>query len=89
MYPHNTRWLSLAERRLAQARLAEDAGEADEDTLSDTPWQGLKLALREPKVYLFAWMSCTQLLGLGFINFFPTLTATLGFSTTNTLLIAA
>ena len=29
--PHNTRWLDAAERRLAQVRLAEDAGEADKD----------------------------------------------------------
>ena len=34
--PHNTRWLSPAQRRLAQVRLAEDAGEADEDADSDS-----------------------------------------------------
>ena len=34
--PHNTRWLSSAERRLAQVRLAEDTGEADEDIGSDS-----------------------------------------------------
>ncbi|KAF8554138.1 MFS general substrate transporter [Imleria badia] len=34
-------------------------------------------------------MGCSQLLGLSFINFFPTLTATLGYSTTVTLLMAA
>ena len=34
--PHNTRWLSPAQRRLAQVRLAEDAGEADEDVASDS-----------------------------------------------------
>ncbi|KAF9565579.1 MFS general substrate transporter [Agrocybe pediades] len=88
-YPHNTRWLSVAERRLACARIAGDAGEADEDSESDTPLQGLKLALQDPKVYIFALMNCAQLLGIGYINFFPTLTATLGFSTTITLLIAA
>ena len=35
-FPHNTRWLSPQERRLAQVLLAEDAGEADEDTGTDT-----------------------------------------------------
>jgi len=30
--PNNTRWLTQAERRLAQVRLAEDAGEADQDS---------------------------------------------------------
>ncbi|GJE91460.1 MFS general substrate transporter [Phanerochaete sordida] len=88
-YPHNTRWLSKAERRLAQVRLAEDAGEADEDSAHDTALTGLKQALRDPKVYILAVMTCAQLLGLSFVNFFPTLTATLGFNTTISLVLAA
>jgi len=88
-YPHNTRWLSPDERRLAQIRLAEDAAEADEDTSGDTAWEGLKQALQDPKVLIFAVMNALQLLGLSFINFFPTLTATLGFGTVVSLLLAA
>ena len=34
--PYNTRWMNAAERRLAQARLAEDAGEADKDNAEDS-----------------------------------------------------
>ncbi|KZT69693.1 MFS general substrate transporter [Daedalea quercina L-15889] len=71
-YPHNTRWLTRAELRLAQVRLAEDAGEADEDGAHETAWTGLMQALRDPKVAIFSIMNCSQLLGLGFINFFPT-----------------
>ncbi|KAL0573376.1 hypothetical protein V5O48_008573 [Marasmius crinis-equi] len=88
-YPHNTRWISASERRLAQARIADDVGEADRDNTFESPFYGLKLAITDPKVLLFALMTCAQLLGLGFINFFPTLTATLGFSTTITLILAA
>ena len=33
---------------------------------------GLKQALQDPKVYLMAFMGCSQLLGLSFVNFFPT-----------------
>ncbi|KAI0687878.1 MFS general substrate transporter [Cerioporus squamosus] len=88
-YPHNTRWLSPAQRRLAQVRLAEDAGEADEDVASDSAFKGLIMAIKDPKVPLFALMGCAQLLGLGFVNFFPTIAGTLGFSTTATLLLAA
>ncbi|KAJ3484027.1 hypothetical protein NLI96_g5906 [Meripilus lineatus] len=88
-YPHNTRWLSPAQRRLAQVRLAEDAGEADEDSSEESAFTGLKLAIKDPKVSIFAVMTCSQLLGLSFVNFFPTLTATLGFSTTISLLLAA
>lgn len=29
-------------------------------------------ALKDPKVVIFSIMNCSQLLGLGFINFFPT-----------------
>ncbi|THH09970.1 hypothetical protein EW146_g8523 [Bondarzewia mesenterica] len=88
-HPHNTRWLSPAERRLAQVRLAEDAGEADEDTAHDSAWNGFMMAVKDPKVSIFALMTCSQLLGLSFVNFFPTLTATLGFNTTISLLLAA
>ncbi|KAI0734072.1 MFS general substrate transporter [Fomitopsis betulina] len=88
-FPHNTRWLTPAELRLAQVRLAEDTGEADEDGAHETAWTGLMQALKDPKVVIFSIMNCSQLLGLGFINFFPTISATLGFSTTVSLLLCA
>ncbi|KAJ7134733.1 MFS transporter [Mycena epipterygia] len=88
-YPNNTRWIVGDQRRLAQARLAEDAGEADQDTETDTPMAGLKMAIKDPLVLTFALMTTSQLLGLSFISFFPTLTQTLGFSTTISLLLAA
>ncbi|KAI0709648.1 MFS general substrate transporter [Cerioporus squamosus] len=88
-YPHNTRWLSPAQRRLAQVRLAEDAGEADEDTDADSAFKGLVMALKDPKVIIFAVMICCLLLGTGFTTFFPTIAGTLGFSSTVTLLLAA
>ncbi|EPQ55008.1 MFS general substrate transporter [Gloeophyllum trabeum ATCC 11539] len=53
-------------------RLAEDAGEADEDTAGESIWDGIRLALTDVKVYIFALMSCSQLLALSFVNFFPT-----------------
>ena len=30
------------------------------------------MALKDPKVPIFAVMTCSQLLGLSFVNFFPT-----------------
>ncbi|KAI0055452.1 MFS general substrate transporter [Artomyces pyxidatus] len=88
-FPYNTRWLSEDDKHLAQLRISEDAGEADEDTPTDTAWSGFLLAIKDPKVFIMAVMTCSQLLGLGFVTFFPTLTATLGFSTTISLLLAA
>jgi len=88
-YPHNTKWLSADERRLAQIRLSEDAAEADKDDQRDTALEGLQLALKDPKVLLFAMMSFSQLLSLSFVNFFPTLTSTLGFGAVISLLLAA
>ncbi|KAI9459749.1 major facilitator superfamily domain-containing protein [Boletus coccyginus] len=87
--PHNTRWMSPAERRLVQARLAEDVGEADQDSSDATIFDGFKLAIRDVKVWIFMFIACCQSLGLSFGNFFPTLTATLGYNTTDTLLMAA
>lgn len=104
-YPQNTRWMSPEERLLAQVRLSEDAAEADEDCAEDSyvfwfasmaylhdpfsAWTGFKQAIGDPKVPIFAVMTCSQLLGLSFVNFFPTLTSTLGFNTTVSLLLAA
>ncbi|KAI0767045.1 MFS general substrate transporter [Fomes fomentarius] len=86
-YPHNTRWLTPEQRRLAQVRISEDAGEADEDGASESAISGLVMALVDPKVLLFSVMNFTQNLGLSYSNFFPTIAATLGFSTTTTLLL--
>jgi MFS family permease len=88
-YPVNTRWVTSKESRLAQARLADDAGEADRDSVGDSPLQGLVMAVKDPKVWIFAIMNTAQLLGLSFVNFFPTLTSTLGFDTTISLVLAA
>ncbi|KAG9086650.1 hypothetical protein FRC06_002995 [Ceratobasidium sp. 370] len=71
-YPRNTRWIRGTQRRLAQARLAEDAAEADEDGAGDSAFAGLIMALKDPKVPIFAVLACSQLLGLSFVNFFPT-----------------
>lgn len=81
--------MSARERRIAQARLAVDAGEADQDNEEDSyvlsctlprffsnifrsPVHGLVLAVKDPRVWLFALLNVSQLLGLSFTNFFPT-----------------
>ncbi|KAF7327269.1 Tartrate transporter [Mycena kentingensis (nom. inval.)] len=88
-FPKNTSWMSPAERRLAQLRIANDAGEADNDSKQDSPLQGLLAALREPIVWLFVIMAMALQVGSGSGVFFPTLAKTLGYGTETTLLLAA
>nr|GAT50483.1 tartrate transporter [Mycena chlorophos] len=88
-YPRNTRWINDHESRLAQARLAKDAGEADQDTEAGSRFEGLKLACADPLTWLFSLMLFTQHLGRSVGQFFPTLAKTLGYSTTTTLLLTA
>jgi hypothetical protein len=77
-------------KQVANRRLAIEAAEADidkEGALSQL--EGLKLALADPKTYIIAvaYMCITG--AAGFQNFFPTLTATLGYSHTISLLLVA
>ncbi|KAH0583252.1 hypothetical protein H2248_011130 [Termitomyces sp. 'cryptogamus'] len=88
-YPYNTFWMSHDERRLALVRVSEDAGEADQDNADDSPLKGFQMAISDPLVLIFTLQTVAQILGLSFVNFFPTLTQTLGFSTTMSLLLAA
>ncbi|PBL03690.1 PRMT5-domain-containing protein [Armillaria gallica] len=84
-YPHNTRWMSPQEQRLAQARIAEGAGEADWDNKEDSPLHGLKLVLKHPVLFPYARVlsRCRMRLTMG------RLTETLGFSTMVSLLLCA
>ena len=68
--------------------MSEETGEADEDAVAEscvplmyTPldgscrrrfMHGLKLAVKDPKSWIFAVKTYALLLGFSFINFFPT-----------------
>ena len=41
-------------------------------TSFESPLRGLILAVKDPKVWIFSALNVAQLLGLGFVNFFPT-----------------
>ncbi|VDC06986.1 unnamed protein product [Peniophora sp. CBMAI 1063] len=90
-FPNNTAWLSPQERRLAEVRMASDfAGIGDEqETESGSVFYGLKLAMTDWKVWWLAVALCSNVISLSFNAFFPTLTATLGFNTTITLVLCA
>lgn len=63
-YPQTTGWLTAEERRIAVGRLAVDAGaEADEQD-DVTALQGLKMACKDPKVWLLGITYHATIMGL-------------------------
>jgi hypothetical protein len=69
-FPRTTKWLTLEERELAVWRMAEDAGEEDQDHRS-VLW-GFRLALRDIRVYILMLMAVGIVSAEGVTNFFPT-----------------
>lgn len=89
-FPASTRWLTQEERQLALRRMQEDVGVGDEgETETGERAHGLYLAVTDWKVWLFALALTAQVVALSFNAYFPTLSATLGYSPTVTLLLVA
>ncbi|EGN94399.1 hypothetical protein SERLA73DRAFT_62136 [Serpula lacrymans var. lacrymans S7.3] len=91
-FPHNTRWLTPEERQFAVLRLQEDVAKDSantEETTHLSPLRGLWLALTDWKMWWFTIAATLQLLSQSFYIFFPTLSATMGFDTTISLLLCA
>ncbi|KAF7355270.1 MFS general substrate transporter [Mycena sanguinolenta] len=89
-FPATSKWLTPEERELALLRMAEDVGIGDQDeTETHGHFGGLWMALSDWRVWLFAFAMTAQVIALSFNAFFPTLTATLGYSPTVTLLLCA
>jgi len=87
-FPATSRWLSEEERQFAQWRLIDDAKESD-TTDSVTLSQGLMMALRDYRLYIFLVLQHVSLLTQTFQYFFPTIVKTLGYSKIATLLLTA
>jgi sugar phosphate permease len=89
-FPTNTKWLSDDERRLALKRMEEDVGVGDEtETEQGGHCHGLYLAVTDWKVWWIALAAASQTVASSFVIYFPTLTATLGYNPTVTLLLVA
>lgn len=77
-------------KRVANRRLAIEAAEADVDDAGGmSQIKGLKLAMKDPNTYILALAYMCTTGAAGFQNFFPTLTQTLGYSRTISLLLCA
>ncbi|THU87617.1 MFS general substrate transporter [Dendrothele bispora CBS 962.96] len=91
-FPATTRSLSPIEQRLAIRRMEEDAGVGDQEETEDSQGgmiHGLVLAVTDWKMWALALGLTSQVIALSFNAYFPTLTATLGYSKTITLLLCA
>ena len=89
-FPHEWKRLSPEMKRLAIRRMVLDAAAEDRDESGGhSQWKGLRMALVDPKTYMFALAYHCINGASGFQNFFPTLTKTLGFSSTVSLLLVA
>lgn len=87
--PTNSRGFTAEELEVAQLRMLEDVGEADEDSHTDGMFDGFFMALKDGKTYVMSLTLTAYVVGLSFNAFFPTLTGTLGFSYIPTLLMSA
>ncbi|KAJ5788761.1 Major facilitator superfamily domain general substrate transporter [Penicillium paradoxum] len=89
-FPETWRLLSPEMRKVAQRRLAIEAGEADIDEEgSKSQFKGFKLAMTDIKTYAFALAYMCITGAAGFQNFFPTLVKTLNYNETITLVLVA
>lgn len=82
-------WLSPIEVRLAEKRMEEDVGVGDEEQTESGQWNGFFMAMTDWKVWWLALALTSMVVSLSFNAFFPTLSATLGFNSTVTLLLCA
>lgn len=87
-FPATSKWLSEEERNFAQWRLVDDAKETDTAS-SVSIKDGLMLALKDYRLYIFILFQHISLLTQTFQYFFPTIVKTLGCSKIATLLLTA
>lgn len=89
-FPTTTKWLTDDERRLALKRMEEDVGVGDQlETENGGFGYGFYLAIADWKVWWIATLLIAQVIALSFTGYFPTLTATLGYNPTASLLLVA
>jgi len=71
--PHNARGFTEEERMVAQLRMYEDVGEADKDDENQGAFDGLMMAVRDPKIYVMMFTFTAYVVGLSFNAFFVSL----------------
>lgn len=85
-FPQTTRWLTEEQKAYALWRLKNDADE-DDDNKSTSIMQGLVLALKDWRMYVFMLMQHLSILSQTFQYLFPSIVLTLGYGRIETLLL--
>lgn len=92
-FPATTTWLSKEQRLLGVVRMIEDAGKVDHDIDDDGhnrgELEGLKMAVADPKVWLFMFMLFSIASAAGINAVFPSIVDSLGYSKSSTYLLTA
>ncbi|GLA15444.1 hypothetical protein AnigIFM63309_002266 [Aspergillus niger] len=90
-FPATTKWLTEAERVVAQARLATDAGSESAPEEQKVPLsQAVVWAAKDVRTWIFACMQMATTATISFSHFFPTLIKRIGFTNnTNVLLLTS
>lgn len=65
-YPTTTKWLTEKEVQIAEYRLIEKTGIADSEDIDEGIFYGVKLAVKDPKVWLLALSYHMTIMGLSF-----------------------
>lgn len=68
--PTNSRGFTEEELYVARLRMTEDVGEADVDSEEQGPFDGLKMALKDIKIYIMMLTFTAYVVGLSFNAFF-------------------
>lgn len=85
-FPQTTKWLTDEQKAYALWRLKNDADE-DDDNKSTGIMQGLVLALKDWRLYIFILLQHLSILSQTFQYLFPSIVLTLGYGRIETLLL--
>ncbi|KAK8108137.1 uncharacterized protein PG998_010150 [Apiospora kogelbergensis] len=86
-YPHNTRFLTPAEREMAQYRVLCSNGGKDESV--GGTWDGVKEAVKDPFTWCFCLMHFALVTAQSFKDFFPSIVKTFDLGELTTYFIQA
>ncbi|KAL7424529.1 hypothetical protein Q5752_000213 [Cryptotrichosporon argae] len=87
-FPHNARMLTPIERDMAVWRIEREAGDA-EGTEATGTWAGFVEGFKDPKLYVMIFCNGLGQVQGSIANFFPTILASLGYNSIDTLLLTA